>query len=297
MHTQWPCLAVNALPSELEDGTVCNSGDVLAEHVIEGSKLVWHVRHGQSTGNVAKEIARAADNGTGENLHEIQYQAETAYIDAPLTDLGLSQAEKAREYVASWHEKPQLIVCSPLTRAIQTAAVMFKDVLGDGHARMVIRPELREFWANNNENMGRTLAELNACPHLQALLQLPTVQFALSSDATADWKEQWDTHHARGDGSWQEHVTDVTRLLASRVWLGRQPETKIAVVSHWGTINNSLNREPWARNMKKQRVPAAWNSKSWPQDGLAKIFNMTNCGWIAVTMTPSMQSEAIADES
>jgi len=254
------------------------------------------VRHGQSTGNEAKEIARAADKGTGEKIHELQYQAETAYIDAPLTDLGLSQAEEAREYIASWREKPELIVCSPLTRAIQTAAVMFKDVLGDGCARMVIRPELREFWANNNENMGRTLAELNACPHLQASLQVPAVQLALSPDAAADWKEQWDTHCARGDGSWQEHVGDVTRLMAFSVWLARQPETRVAVVSHWGTINNCLNREPWAQNVEKQQVPAGWDRQCWPQDGLAKIFSMPNCGWVAVTMTPSTQSEAVIDE-
>jgi len=297
MHIHGPHLAVRALPHEVENEEVCNSGDVLAEGLERSSKLVWHVRHGQSTGNVAKEIARAADRGTGAKVYEDRYRAETTYTDAPLTDQGLIQADEARRCVSSWSERPQLVVCSPLTRAIQTAAVMFQDAFCDGSARMVIRPELREFWADNNENMGRTLADLHACPHLQALESWTTVNLALSPGATADWKDQWDNRWARADGSWQDHVSDGNRLITFSSWLCRQPETKVAVVSHWGTINNILNREPWAQQMKKRPVSEAWCRHSWPEDGLAKQFNMPNCGWIVVALTLSPQSETSVEDS
>lgn len=288
-----PTFAVNSLPHEVEEGTSCNPGDKLALDRETGSKLVWHVRHGQSTGNVAKEIARAADKDTGKKCHEEQYQAETLYIDCPLTDRGLQQAEEARRCVAEWQAKPSLVVCSPLTRAIQTAAVIFQDELCIGSAELVIRPELRECWPDNNENRGRSLPDLRSCSCLHSLARWAEVSRALSPEATADWQSQWDAEWANGaEGGWQKHIADPSRFIEFSRWLSGRPEESIAIVSHWGTINNIMNREPWTNHRERKEVPKNWGRSIWPKGGLAQVFSMSNCGWIAVMMTPHAQSEA-----
>eukprot|EP00930_Biecheleria_cincta_P089173 TRINITY_DN78441_c0_g1_i1.p1 TRINITY_DN78441_c0_g1~~TRINITY_DN78441_c0_g1_i1.p1 ORF type:complete len:293 (-),score=43.25 TRINITY_DN78441_c0_g1_i1:191-1069(-) len=276
-------LRVHDLPSDVKEGKTNNSLGPAAGHV----KLVWHVRHGQSTGNAAKETARAADHGTGERVHESQYEAETRYIDARLTELGFKQAQEAQQLVVDWEQKPHLIVSSPLTRAIQTAAIMFERELCDGTAQLVVRPELREFWAGNNENMGRPLAALQADPQLQSLAAWRAVESALSEEATSEWRDQWNSRWACGDdGAWQTHVADGLRITAFSQWLSRRAETKIAIVSHWGTINNILNREPWSRTEKRCEIPERWDKSSWPEGGLARKFSMPNCGWVSVFMGP-----------
>jgi broad specificity phosphatase PhoE len=124
---------VRELPREVDeegDDDVCNSGDALARKLGIDSKLVWHVRHGQSTGNVAREKG-------------LKYQQDSSYADAPLTKLGKKQAREAACAVSKWREQPTLIVSSAMTRSIQTAAMIFGDALQRGDAQLVIRPEIR----------------------------------------------------------------------------------------------------------------------------------------------------------
>lgn len=66
------------------------------------------IRHGQSEFN-------AAFTGTGDPMIH----------DAPLTQLGISQAENARATVQALGIAH--VICSPLTRAIQTARLIFPD--------------------------------------------------------------------------------------------------------------------------------------------------------------------------
>lgn len=284
-------LSIHSLPHIL-DSALCNSGDALASSMLPGSKLLWFVRHGQSTGNVAKEAAREADRDTGRRDNELLYTRSFSYVDTPLTEIGCAQASSAQSLVCAWTAKPELIVCSPMTRAIQTAALMFGSLLQAGFARLHIRPELREFWSDNNENRGRPLAELRQCVRLHELPQWSFIDAALSEDATAEWSEQWDND---SDGAWQAHCDDARRLISFKVWLNSRRETRVAVVSHWGTINNMMNREPWADEYRKEEVPETWNRQSWPEGGLAKRFNMPNSGWIAVVASPVGARESQGD--
>jgi broad specificity phosphatase PhoE len=150
-------LAVFSLPEgmrtegverETASPDLCNSGDQLAELMLQDtqSKLVWHFRHGQSTGNAAREKAMSADEGTGNTKHADAYRADALYADTPLTKKGREQARGASKLVVSWKIKPTLIVCSALTRAIETGAIIFEKELQAGTARLIIRPEMREFW-------------------------------------------------------------------------------------------------------------------------------------------------------
>ncbi|CAE8656431.1 unnamed protein product, partial [Polarella glacialis] len=132
-----------------------------------------------------------------------------------------------------------------------------------------------EFFPDNNENQGRPVAELRCCPVLRELRAWPAVRKALSDEATVDWREKWDSEWARGDG-WQEHCGAGCRLDSYADWLASRPETMVAVVCHFGTINNILNSEPWAKGLPRSGDPTRW-----PCGGLAKRFAVPNCGWVA----------------
>jgi len=276
------------------DDDLCNSPDgfLAALDGIPGSKLVWHLRHGQSTGNCAKIAAWAADAGTGKISSFEAYAASTDHVDARLTEQGCQEAQDAADAQRSWRVRPTLVVCSALTRAIQTAALVFSDLLESGQARLVIRPELREFWEDNNENKGRALEELRRDPALRALPQWSVVERALSEEATADWGDAWGAGGGLAAGpAWRAHCASSERLGDFKVWLSQQRERTVAVVSHYGTINNLMNREPWAEGRKRSPQPAAF----WPEGGIVRRFNLRNCGWVTTLMSFSNDSGAASE--
>lgn len=224
-------------------------------------------------------------DGTGE--HFLRYKADLAHADARLTERGRAQALATRQRVLEWGAKPVLIVSSPLTRSIQTAAIVFEEELAAG-ARLVIRPEIREYFADFPEAQGRSVAELRQCPTLRRLAQWPAVAAALSDEATAEWRAAWDERWARGSGgAWEAHCGSAGRMQEFRTWLLGRPEPYIAVVSHWGTINNYLNREPWAAGLERTELPWPHDKSAWPAGGLARMFNVPNCGWIVVRVSPA----------
>eukprot|EP00931_Biecheleriopsis_adriatica_P046884 TRINITY_DN26976_c0_g1_i1.p1 TRINITY_DN26976_c0_g1~~TRINITY_DN26976_c0_g1_i1.p1 ORF type:complete len:338 (+),score=43.43 TRINITY_DN26976_c0_g1_i1:32-1045(+) len=292
LHSQQAKPPLGVLQLQLPDSNAsqrfCNSGDALA---VSGAwtslgKMVWHFRHGESTGNVAKHEALALDRASNTTENYMRYEKDISLADAPLTDSGIQQASAAAQQVSTWKVRPKLIVCSPLSRAIQTAAIVFAEDLAKGTARLVIRPELREFFPGIMEDQGRQLPELRACHHLRALDAWPAVAEALSAQSTAEWGSLWDSHWAKGgEGAWQAHCNDSGRLSRFNDWLSHRPETEIAVVSHWGTVNNLLNREPWAEHLARVPISKNWVPSAWPA-GLAYRFDMPNCGWVAVIYEP-----------
>lgn len=81
---------------------------------------LWVVRHGQSSGNVARDEATAA------GLARIALQGRD--VDVPLSALGREQAQALGRWFAEAHEdgRPEVILASPYVRAIQTAEI-FRD--------------------------------------------------------------------------------------------------------------------------------------------------------------------------
>ncbi|GAB6195219.1 histidine phosphatase family protein [Lysobacter xanthus] len=75
---------------------------------------LWIVRHGESAGNVARNLAQAASA-----LH-IDYGTRDA--DVPLSDLGERQADALGRWFAALPEgeRPDVFLCSPYVRARQT---------------------------------------------------------------------------------------------------------------------------------------------------------------------------------
>ena len=110
---------------------------------------MWHFRHGESIANVAERRAIQIDKarGDGRNTERKQQETDSSFADAPLTATGIQQAEARCDDISGWHTRPTLIVVSPLTRALQTAAHVFADDIANG-VPVVVRPELREFFPN-----------------------------------------------------------------------------------------------------------------------------------------------------
>ena len=99
---------------------------------------IYLIRHGQSEFNAAFAEDPSID---------------PMIIDAPLTKLGRSQSEKARAEVAKLGIRH--VICSPMTRAIQTALVIF-----DGAASITIDALHRE-QVSHSCDVGRTPGELS----------------------------------------------------------------------------------------------------------------------------------------
>ncbi len=96
---------------------------------------VYLIRHGQSEYNVGSP-------------HEV----DPLIFDAPFTDLGKSQADQAREQLTG--TEIQRVICSPLTRAIQTALRIFSDTVP-----IIIDSTHRE-WLTCSCDVGRSPEDL-----------------------------------------------------------------------------------------------------------------------------------------
>ncbi|MBV7430121.1 MULTISPECIES: histidine phosphatase family protein [unclassified Acidovorax] len=79
---------------------------------------LWVVRHGQSAGNVARDAAEAA----GLQTIDLAWRD----IDVPLSDLGTAQSVALGEWFGRQpvDGQPQVILCSPYVRALQTARLV-----------------------------------------------------------------------------------------------------------------------------------------------------------------------------
>ena len=81
-------------------------------------QTLWIVRHGQSAGNVARDAAEAG----GLAVIDLAWRD----IDVPLSDLGVQQSQALGDWFARLpHEqRPEVILCSPYERAMQTANIV-----------------------------------------------------------------------------------------------------------------------------------------------------------------------------
>jgi broad specificity phosphatase PhoE len=169
-------------------------------------KIIHCIRHGQSTFNA----------------HFAEFGADPIHFDALLTDLGHQQvAERAEELRLHPYE---LVVTSPLTRAIQTTMGLFKD----HPAAPPIQIECL-----HREHLGSS-CDVGRAP---ALLQeeFPHLSFDHLDEI---W---WHNEGEPGEGGFTVEPAQVfeERVDRFRDWLAGRPETLIAVVGH-GTFFRQL---------------------------------------------------------
>ena len=79
---------------------------------------LWVVRHGQSAGNVARDAAESA----GLALIDLSWRD----IDVPLSELGEQHSVALGEWFARQpaEQQPEIVLCSPYVRALQTARLV-----------------------------------------------------------------------------------------------------------------------------------------------------------------------------
>jgi ribonuclease H / adenosylcobalamin/alpha-ribazole phosphatase len=77
--------------------------------------VLWIVRHGQSAGNVARDLAH--ESGA------IRIALTERDVDVPLSDLGRKQAASLGKWFAAQPQQPEVLLSSPYVRARQTAEI------------------------------------------------------------------------------------------------------------------------------------------------------------------------------
>jgi probable phosphoglycerate mutase len=100
---------------------------------------LWLVRHGQSSGNVAREAADAAGMG----LIDLPLRD----VDVPLSELGRRQARALGDWFARMDadERPEVVLSSPYVRARETAqAICDAGGVARSTGRIVVDERLRE---------------------------------------------------------------------------------------------------------------------------------------------------------
>lgn len=175
------------------------------------AKIVHCIRHGQSTFN-AHYAAREPDGVWSDPLH----------FDATLSDLGHQQVAEAALTVRD--HAYELIVTTPLTRAIQTTLGLFKD--HPAAARIQVESLHRERLENSCD-VGRAPVLLRG--------DFPNLAFD-------HLEEVW--WHKDGEPDHRGFVVEPTETMTRRVehfreWLAARPERLIAVVGH-GTFFHGL---------------------------------------------------------
>ena len=102
-------------------------------------QILWIVRHGQSAGNVAREAAEAARNAW--------IDIATRDMDTPLSALGERQARAVGRWFGEMpaNRKPNVVLCSPYVRAVQTSMLLLDAAAIDASSLTFQRDErLRE---------------------------------------------------------------------------------------------------------------------------------------------------------
>ncbi len=169
--------------------------------------IVHLIRHGQSTFNVHNDI-------TGE---------DPLHFDAGLSPLGQQQVAEARDAFAG--QTYDLVIASPLTRALQTALGLF-----DGRAPIIVDAGHRE-WQNWSCDIGRSPGDLAR--------DFPMLDFTRLPDP---W---WIVDGSRnGHGIVCEPETALLdRVTAFKRMIATRREERIAVIGHGDFFYRLIGRQ------------------------------------------------------
>ncbi|MDZ7822754.1 MAG: histidine phosphatase family protein [Ahrensia sp.] len=179
-------------------------------------KTIHFIRHAQSRHNA--RVLEVPDEDIA--------RRDPALLDAPLTDLGHQQAAALAAEIAQLTEI-ELVVTSPLTRAIQTMLAAFAH----HPAPRIVEHRHREH-QDSYCDIGRAPALLAA--------DFPMLQFEHLSDP---W---WKISMEQGDTYPRETAEELQRRVeVFSDWLRQRPEKTIAVVGH-GTFLRALTGKPFA---------------------------------------------------
>ena len=170
-------------------------------------RIVDLIRHGQSTFNAHYEA-------TGE---------DPLHFDARLTPHGRKQVARAHDLYAD--RDYDIVLASPLTRAIQTAHGIFGD-------RLPIEiSDLHREWQISSCDIGRGLTELRA--------EFPHLDFSGLSDPW--WRHELPVGALGFPQETEAHVAE--RVVAFKAAIAARPEDRIAVVGHGDFFRRIIGRQ------------------------------------------------------
>ena len=194
---------------------------------IEGSKIVHFQRHGQGTHN---EIYKQWTEKTGKLLDLSETDPKKNpflldhVIDAPLTQKGRDQCAEQRS-AASKLEGVELVIVSPLVRALQTAHITFEDRL---HVKWIAHDGIREELGTLLCNKRRPLSETE--------LEFPEVDYSYLPYGNDD--VVWNNHVEKTSDDNGIPRRETTVDMSHRAYnflatfLHQRHEKEIAVVGH-----------------------------------------------------------------
>eukprot|EP00466_Bigelowiella_natans_P005059 jgi/Bigna1/87027/estExt_fgenesh1_pg.C_160058 len=158
-------------------------------------KWITCIRHGQSQAQTAIRGERRTSR----------------YLDAPVTGKGLQQAKNLSDRV----EKPELVVVSTLTRALQTACLVFKKFKD---LKIIATPIVCEL-GKIPENTPRSIEELKKDYNLQMLPGFDRIDF---SNVSAEMKMIGESRSRSSEQACLQFCN----------WLEKRPERVITLVGH-----------------------------------------------------------------
>jgi len=231
----------DALEAEADDVNAATAPATLMTMIPAATKEVVLLRHARSLGQVAHPRARRSSD---------------ALVDAALSPGGWQQARLLRVAVARPGSRVavDLVVTSPLTRALQTAVAVFSGALGadadeGAWRKFVVAPDLAEVDSSRHvipENRGRPLAhvardraaDLSVVRHMD-LARVEALGWpAQERPPNPGEAEDSRARHGRRDGDARHHRRrDVRDTLE---WVLDRPEPRVVLVTHHNWIQGAV---------------------------------------------------------
>ncbi|EFA86828.1 phosphoglycerate/bisphosphoglycerate mutase family protein [Heterostelium album PN500] len=178
-------------------------------------KKIYLIRHGQSTFNAAYHA-----NG----------QKDPYLFDARLTELGEQQANGLAKIVDESLTDIELIVSSPLSRALDTTRRGFSNLISQKNIKTVVIPYHAETVKTSDDNgrpksmVQKEFLDFDLSHIEERWWYLPT---EIKSDFTIDTEEYFKTI-----GYQEPQESILKRIAIFKEWLLQREENCIAVVGH-----------------------------------------------------------------
>ncbi|KAI2506343.1 isomerase [Fragilaria crotonensis] len=181
-------------------------------------KYLWIVRHGQAVHNPRAEAAREA-GCTYDEFLELMRQDDA--LDADLTDVGENQG-RSLQRMSTWDDL-QLIVSSPLSRALRTA-----DLVVPASHHKVTRVSVEEFREINGSFLNARRRHVD-----ELKVKFPGWDFGLLTPSDDHWTEELETERDCAERGFQ-----------GLCWLMRRPEEHMLLVCHGGILRFTMQQHP-----------------------------------------------------
>lgn len=191
------------------------------------SKVIHFQRHGQGYHNLMYAVL--SDAGAPIlDVYDPDPQnnpfVRPEMVDSPLTELGREQCLARRAHAAQL--APEVLIVSPLHRALQTAQITFRDF--EGKIPFIAHEACRE-------EMGLLICNKRR-PLSDTIKEFPSIDFSIMEETAEEEDNLWDPEKRECPKAQSQRIYDFcTDFLRQR------PEKEIAVVGHSAWLFNLCN--------------------------------------------------------